>query len=123
MRRFFLTVLLTTLSVACMFAQKRVFTIADLYRLRSVSGITVSPDGTKIAYAQSASDLSKAKTMIDVYVMNCDGSHVTQLTTDRKSYSPVWGKDGKDIYYVSSESGSSQMYRYSLENKKSEKLS
>jgi dipeptidyl aminopeptidase/acylaminoacyl peptidase len=122
MRRFFLTVLLTTLSVACMFAQKRVFTIADLYKLRSVSGITVSPDGTKIAYAQSASDLSKAKTMIDVYVMNCDGSHVTQLTTDRKSYSPVWGKDGKDVYYVSSESGSSQMYRYSLENKKSEKL-
>lgn len=122
MRRFFLTVLLTTLTVACTFAQKRVFTIADLYKLRYVSGITVSPDGTKIAYSQSASNLSKAKTMIDVYVMNCDGSHVTRLTTDQKSYGPVWGKDGKDVYYMSSESGSSQIYRYSFENKKPEKL-
>ena len=122
MRRFFLTVLLATLSVAYTFAQKRAFTIADLYKLRYVSGITISPDGAKIAYSQSASNLSKAKTTVDVYVMNCDGSHVTQLTTDQKSSSPVWGKDGKDIYYVSSESGSSQMYRYSLENKKAEKI-
>jgi dipeptidyl aminopeptidase/acylaminoacyl peptidase len=122
MRRFFLTVLLATLSVACTFAQKRAFAMTDLYKLRSVSGITVSPDGTKIAYSQIASNLSEAKTMIDVYVMNCDGSHVIRLTTDRKSSSPIWGKDGKEIYYVSSESGGSQMYRYSLEDKTTEKL-
>ncbi len=52
-----------------------------------------SPDGTKLVWS------SDRDGDFDLYVMNADGSGVTQLTTEGGGLSPRWSPDGKLITY------------------------
>lgn len=103
-------------------AQKRAFTISDLYQIKGVSSITVSPDGMRISLVKSWSDMEKGRSYSDVMVMNTDGSVMQPITTNGKSFNPIWSKDGKSIYYVSYESGTSQVYRYDFASAQAKKL-
>jgi Tol biopolymer transport system component len=54
-----------------------------------------SPDGSKIAYADSLTGTS------DIYVMNADGSDQTRLTTSSDvEFGAAWSPDGNEIAYV-----------------------
>ncbi len=53
-----------------------------------------SPDGTKIAWS------SDRDGGFEIYVMNADGSDVTQLTTEGGGLSPRWSPDGERIAYT-----------------------
>ncbi len=116
------TSLLICLMVTPAFAQKRAFTIADLYKIRSVSSQVISPDGNRIAFVESSSDLPKGKSQANIYVMNTDGSNKTAITVNGKGYEPFWGNDNKNLYFVSSESGTTQVYRYAFADGKTQKL-
>ena len=52
-----------------------------------------SPDGTKIAWS------SDRDGNFEIYVMDADGSNVTQLTTD-SGLTPRWSSDGQRIAYT-----------------------
>jgi Tol biopolymer transport system component len=60
-------------------------------------GVSWSPDGTKIAY--SASTVHEMSPQI--YVMNADGTGITQLTSDQtlNSRGPSWSPDGTKIVF------------------------
>jgi len=90
-------------------ADKRAFTIEDLYAVRGVSGATLSPDGRTIAFSSSRSDLRAATSSTDIYLLQ--GTDTVQFTKDGKSSSPVWSKDGGSLFFVSWRSGKSQVYR------------
>lgn len=60
-------------------AQKRAFTIEDLYRVKGVSSVSLSPDGKTVCYTASSSDLKNQKSGSDIYIMNADGSHTRLL--------------------------------------------
>jgi Tol biopolymer transport system component len=66
-----------------------------------------SPDGTKIAFNGAPS----GSTNVDVWVIDADGSNLTQLTTapgpDRF---PVWSPDGTKIVFQSVRTGISQVW-------------
>ena len=55
-------------------AQKRAFTIEDLYKVKNVSVPVLSNSGQKIAFTVTEYDLPKGKTITNVYVMNTNGS-------------------------------------------------
>ncbi|HYC30886.1 MAG TPA: Ig-like domain-containing protein [Gemmatimonadales bacterium] len=58
-----------------------------------------SPDGSRIAFS------GMSPNRMDVYVMNADGSDVTNLTVGHGevvSYYPTWSPDGRRIAYMSS---------------------
>jgi TolB protein len=59
-----------------------------------------SPDGTKIAYSRIPSS-PPATSNSDIFVMNADGSGVTQLTTNPDAdFTPDWSPDGARIAYA-----------------------
>jgi Tol biopolymer transport system component len=57
-----------------------------------------SPDGTKIVFSSR-----RQVTIVNIYIMNIDGSQLCQLTTGYDdSYLPSWSPDGKKIVYTCS---------------------
>jgi uncharacterized repeat protein (TIGR01451 family) len=74
-----------------------------------------SPDGTKIAFASSRSVSATAPCTgnMDIYVMNADGTNVTQLTNaPLLDVQPTWSPTGLQIAY-SGQASSSKVNLYS----------
>jgi len=92
-------------------AQKRAFTIEDVYRIQSVSEVQISPDGRHIAYLVGASDLGRARRQSHVCMANADGTGAHQVTFSEKSESaPRFSPDGQWIAFVSTRGGDANLY-------------
>lgn len=78
---------------------------------RSFTNPNVSPDGKWIVcQANSTSPINKAKNL-DIFVAKLDGSNMMQLTYHPcNDFCPVWGPDGKTIYFVSARANSDKRY-------------
>lgn len=119
----YLLSIIITISAGTASAQKKAFTIEDLYKIQNVGAPVISPDGTHIAFTVTNFDLHKGKTMTDIYVMDSDGNNRKQLTENGKGNSnPLWTSDSKSIYYVSSATGKVQVYCYSFTDNQSKKI-
>src|SRR5689334_12568221 len=104
----FLTIVCLTTTA---YAQKRPFTIDDVYRIKSISDVHVSPDGRSLLYAVTTSDLPRAKRLSHVWIMGIDGKNARELTSgDASESSPAFSPDGKWISYLSSKDGTSEIY-------------
>ncbi|MFT3693480.1 MAG: S9 family peptidase [Kofleriaceae bacterium] len=87
-------------------------TIQDMLAMQRVGEPDVSPDGKKVAFAVRDTDYDANRGRFDIYVANVDGSGVTRLTSHPENDTdPEWSSDGKWIYFVSSRTGSSQVWR------------
>ena len=69
-------------------AQKRAFTIEDLYRVKGLSSVSLSPDGKTVCYTASSSDQKNQKSGSDIYIMNADGSHTRLLPRMERAVLP-----------------------------------
>jgi len=111
MKKLIMTAILLALVPTAALAQKRAFTIEDIYRIRSISYIHTSPDGRSVIYALATSDLARAKRVSHIWMMGVDGQGARQLTNGEKGESsPVFSPDGKWISFVSSKDGGPQLY-------------
>lgn len=70
---------------------------------RSFTTASVSPDGEWIVcVGNTLRSSTMKKENLDIYVVRTDGSHLTQITYHHgHDCSPVWGPDGKTIYFMS----------------------
>lgn len=113
-----LTVLLLIFISISITAQKRAFTIEDLYKIKSVGNPVLSNSGEKIVYTVTEYDLPSAKTTNTVYVMNKNGSSLESISDKLPdAYSPFWSAND-DLYLLSK----GQLYKYSFNNGKAEQL-
>ena len=111
MRRALLLFTLLLLSITPLLAQKRAFSIEDLYRVKNISDLHVSPDGKTLIFSLSTSDLARAKRNAHVWAMDIDGRNPRQWTVSEKSESsPLFSPDGKQILFISSKDGSANLY-------------
>lgn len=107
----YLSVFLLLIISVSISAQKRAFTIEDLYKVKNVSSPVLSNSGDKIAYTVSESDLSTGKTINTVYVMNTIGSSLVSISDKVPgAYSPFWSSDD-ELFLMNK----GQVYKYSFE--------
>jgi dipeptidyl aminopeptidase/acylaminoacyl peptidase len=108
--------LLVLVAPASLSAQPRPFTVHDLVAIERVSGPAASPDGSRVAFTLSTLDAAANRRRTDVWVVGTDGSGLRQLTTDPASdTSAAWSPDGRTLFFLSSRSGSSQVWRVAVD--------
>ncbi|MCF6241474.1 MAG: S9 family peptidase [Bacteroidales bacterium] len=82
-----------------------------LWSFGRVSGAEVSPDKKKVLYGVSYYSIPENKSNRELFVMNVDGSNVKQIThTPESEFNAIWKPDGSKIGYLSSKSGSVQLW-------------
>ncbi len=102
-------------STTPLLAESHPFSAEDLVTMARLSDPQVAPDGQRIVYVLRTTDLEANKGLTDLWLVAIDGSAAHRLTTDVASdNSPRFGSDGA-LYFLSRRSGSSQVWRLSLE--------
>ena len=95
------------------------FTADHLVRLDRVGTPVLSPDGSMLVYSLRKTDMDANKGRYDLWLTAVGDGQTPQLTTQLTTHeandtSPAWSRDGKQVYFLSSRSGSSQVWRISL---------
>jgi dipeptidyl aminopeptidase/acylaminoacyl peptidase len=93
-------------------AEPHPFTVHDLLAMERISDPEPSPQGDKVAFELRTTDLEANKGRFDLWLVNVDGTGLTRLTSDPAAdNNPRWSPDGKSLYFLSTRSGSSQVWR------------
>ena len=87
------------------------FSAELLWKLGRVSDVKVSPDGNSVIYGISRYDVQSNKGNRDIYKLDLTAESPRKLTDFKGSeINAIWRPDGKKIGFLSSESGSMQLW-------------
>lgn len=96
-----------------------VMTAEVMWSMGRLSGIQVSPDGKNVLYGVQYYNIAQNKGNRDLYIVPVEGGVVKRLTrTPLSENEATWSSDGSCIYFLSAESGSSQLWKMSKDGKK-----
>jgi dipeptidyl aminopeptidase/acylaminoacyl peptidase len=99
-------------------ADPKPFAIEDLVALERISDPAVAPDARAVAYTVTATDLDANRRRSDLWLLdlNVRDARPRQLTShpENDSY-PVWSSNGDSLYFLSTRSGSNQIWRLSMQ--------
>jgi len=94
-----------------------------LWAMGRIDGVTVSPDGNRIAYQVSYYSVQENASHTVIYVMDADGGNVRLLTkTAVSEHSPTW-IDNEQIAYLSVKNGVQQIFSMDVNGKHRRQLS
>ncbi|MGN0216395.1 MAG: S9 family peptidase [Prevotella sp.] len=113
-KRILLAVMLGALVATGANAQKRAFTIPDLYRVQYAAGPAVSAKG-QLAYYVSSSDLKSHTSKTTLYIDH-------QPLEGIKGFAPQWSADGSKLYYSAVADDGLQVFAYDLQTRQSRQL-
>ena len=94
------------------------FSPDDLVRLARVSDPQVSPDGKHVVFALRETDIEANRGKVDLWLLNLNEERpVSRRLTQHPASdsSGRWAPDGRGVYFLSSRSGSSQVWHISLD--------
>jgi dipeptidyl aminopeptidase/acylaminoacyl peptidase len=93
-----------------------VFTPEDLVILKRISDPQVSPDGRYLAFVQRDTDMSANRGRSTLWLMALAAGARPQQLTDASGgdSSPRWAPDSRTLYFLSTRSGSQQVWRVVL---------
>jgi dipeptidyl aminopeptidase/acylaminoacyl peptidase len=100
---------------------KKPFSVDDLLLMQRVSAPVVSPDGTRVVFNVRETDLPANRGRMDLYLVGTDGTGLKRLT--RHPEADTDGKfsaDGNTVYFLSTRSGSSQVWKISVQGGEAE---
>ncbi len=98
-------------------------TIEDMLAMQRVADPQVSPDGKQIAFSVRDTDMAANKGRYDIWLVGSDGANPRRLTSNAEADTdPRWSADGKYVYFASTRSGSSQVWRIALAGGEAEQV-
>jgi len=93
-------------------AAERPFDARALWEMERISSPAVSPDGARVVFVVRATDFDANRGRTDLWIAGTDGAGLKRLTWDPASdHSPAWTPDGSAVLFLSTRSGSSQVWR------------
>jgi dipeptidyl aminopeptidase/acylaminoacyl peptidase len=91
------------------------FSVHDMLSMDRIGDPQASPDVKTIAFTLRTTDLDANKGRTDIWLVGIDGSGLRRLTADQAGdWSPRWSFDGRRILFLSTRSGSSQIWRIDI---------
>jgi dipeptidyl aminopeptidase/acylaminoacyl peptidase len=102
------------------------FTVEDLVTLKRLSDPHVSPDGHYLAFVQRETDLDANKGRNSIWLMRLGAAHTELyrlIDVAGDDSSPRWASDSHTLYFLSSRSGSSQVWRVLLSSGQAQRVS
>ena len=91
------------------------FSIHDMLAMDRISDPQVSPDGKSIVFTLRKTDLDANRGRTDLWLVDVDGKNLRQLTSHPASdFNPRWSSCGKYVWFLSTRSGSSQVWGISV---------
>jgi dipeptidyl aminopeptidase/acylaminoacyl peptidase len=110
MRRRILTAVFL-LNCFCLAQAKHPFTFEDMMALQRVGEPQVSPDGRWVAFSAVKVDLKANTRTPHLWIVPVAGGEARQLTSGMSGEDrPRWSPDGKQLAYISSQEGGSQVW-------------
>lgn len=78
---------------------------------RGFSNPSISPDGQWVLVEGNSKSVQGKKQNLDIFAIKLDGSNFTQITYHAaQDCCPVWSKDGKYIYFLSTRGNKNEAY-------------
>ena len=103
----------------CTTVQARTLTPHDLVMLDRISDPHLSPDGKQVAYDVRSTDFAANKATHAIWIVcpSCQSAQEHRLAaSDGGASNPRWSPDGQKLYFLSSRSGSAQIWRTGLDD-------
>ena len=102
---------------------KRAITFDDLISMQRVSDPHASPDGKWVAFTVATPDKEANRNASNIWLVPLAGGEAMALTRSGHDNSPRWSPDGKQIAFLSSRDGESQIYLISVDGGEATKAS
>ncbi len=84
---------------------------ADLARLQFLHAAQLAPDGRTVAYALSRLDAEADADRVAIWALSLETGEARQLTAGAaRDTSPQWSPDGRQLAFLSTRSGTAQLY-------------
>ncbi len=99
------------------------FSIHDMLAMERISDARVSPDGKWIVFNLRVTDLEANRGRTDLWMVGADGKGLRRLTSHTAAdFGARWAADGKCVYFLSTRSGSSQVWRLQVDGGEAEQV-
>ena len=95
-------------------AAPRGLTVEDLVTLERVGAPVLSPDASRAVYTVRSTDMDKNRGHTTLWMVDLRGSKAAPavfVSHDSSSTDPEWSPKGDAVYFLSSRSGSAQVWR------------
>src|SRR5512134_844481 len=104
-------------------AETHPFSVADMLAMDRISDPRVSPDGSRVVYTVRTTDVEGNRGRFDLWLAATDGSGTRRLTShEAADQQGRFSSDGKAVYFVSTRSGSAQVWKLALDGGEAEQV-
>ncbi|HMK31341.1 MAG TPA: S9 family peptidase [Terriglobales bacterium] len=100
--RWLLVLLCLGTFLASAFADKRLITEKDLFRLQWIGAPQISADGWQVAFVRVTVDDKQADYDTSIWAVSVPGGELRKLTSGKRDASPRWSPDGKSLAFLRS---------------------
>ncbi len=99
------------------------FSVHDMIAMQRISDPQASPDGSRITFTLRTTDLDANRSRLDLWLIGADGTGPRRLTSHPDAdMQPRWAPDGGSIFFLSTRSGSSQVWRIRADGGEAEQV-